>query len=245
MADTHAGNPFDYDSDDEDGSKASTAKRTEDEYDPYGPGCLCCKTGRGENMHLYYVNYNKIREMSHDERQKLYSDQAIANAEKERMQSLIKSNIAEATKLNSQPTNYEMIPLEKNLEEEVASLQQGVEESRLLKVNEQSRIGTKRKIQSMTAHWTQRKRLCNDFVTMLEDVSEGSISRAKAYSGDGPFTLESDEDVAKAEVRAATRKNQRKKGNKLDLSDPNFVAVCLGKGNLVERVYANVESKEN
>jgi hypothetical protein len=264
MADKNSGDPFADNSDDEEeeiGKKRKIKEaKSSDEDDSYGPGSLCFKAGRNDNTNLYYVNYAKAKEMNHDERQELFAALAKVNAEKEELERLIKSNQAMTTQLLSEPTNDELIGLLKEGEETVASLRGMVEESRELRVNESTRIGLKKKIQKMTAHWSKRKRMCLTFLANLEEQSEGILSMRKALSGDGPLALDSDEAVVKAELQLASLKSQKRRkmghnprgipapkiktDHSVDPSAPTLVAVRLEKGGKVERVYYDPEKND-
>lgn len=252
MSHQGSGNPFDGDSDDEDSGKKSTKKRKrdDDEDEPYGPGSLCVKHNRGPE--LYYTNHKKLKTLSHDERQELLSAQQTAIAKKEAMEHEIKWRNALTKELLSQPTNDELIGRLKDEEDAVASLRKMVEERKKYQVNESTRIDLQKKIQKMLAQWIKRKRMCESFLTHLEDVSEGAISRRKSLSGDGPLALDSDDIVEKAELQSAALKLQKRKMGRNprgipmkkietdypdDQSSPILVALRLGKGNKLERVF--------
>ena len=84
----------------------------------------------------------------------------------------------------------------------------------------------------------------------MEEISEGTISRKKSLSGDGPLALESDDMAVKASITLYQNKRQRlalkgsfnprgARGDKTNdtVGNPNFVAVKLNSQQQAERVY--------
>ena len=263
MCVTNTGNPFADDSDDEDDGKMPKDKvKDYDDFAPYGPGSLHFKPSRSENTHLYYVNYNKIKELSPEERQELHSKKYEKEAEKLALELKIKSMIAAASELLSQPTNEELSPLLKNGEDEKASLEEKAETNRLFKVNESTRLNIRKKIRTMAATWRKRKRTCMEFLMQLEESSEGLVSVAKLRKDNGPFCIAFDGLHADAELRSKAQMAQKRQQgmiskrrngivsktsaqNDADPSGRCLVAVILGKNDIVERKYFDPENKEN
>lgn len=257
-------NPFDDDSDDEEESTSKKAKNsssssatTTTPSDPYA-GSLQLKIGKSQASNLYYVDYNKRKVLDAEERNELLQTIATSNATEEALQETLKSTLAQADKLLSEPTN-EVIAEQLEIQSAaVQELEEKVAEAMKLKVNEKHKQSTKRKIQNMTAQWRRRKRLCMDFLIALEENTDGSIRAKKCLAGDGPIALDSDEVVAKAAVEFAKKKRARRqsqlsmKGHKAlktsktqnpnsaaTLADENFVAVNLDSQHCVSRIHVN------
>jgi hypothetical protein len=142
-------------------------------------------------------------------------------------------------------------------------LAERVEAGRKLKVNEKHKVKVKRGIESMTAQWRKRRRICMDFLISMEESSDGSISMKKCLSGDGPIDVDSDEAVAKGAVAYALKKRSAPaltakkrapptKKSKLGsapsngneaLASEDFVAVALTSQGTVSRVMVGEETK--
>jgi hypothetical protein len=197
-------NMFD-DSDDE------TKKDDHEKPEPYS-GSLIFKPGKNLSTNLYFCDYNKIKGLDHDERDLLRNDLANATTEKESIEGILKATRGLVGKLMSEPTNEE---LHLQLEAEESLLQEledKVAEARKLTVNEKHKQNTKKRIEKMAAAWRSRRRSCLDFLTSMEENSDGQICRAKCLKGDGPITIDSDEMVAKDALQyAKERKKQATK----------------------------------
>ena len=251
-------NPFD-DSDGEEEEAEEKSSSTE----PYA-GSLHFKPGRNASSSLYYVDYTKLKEMDHEERNALANDIAIAKGEETVLRESIKSKLTEASKLLSEPTNEEAAVLLENEESAMVMLEAKLSEARALKVNEKHRQKTKKSIQHMAAQWRKRKRMCMEFLNNMEEMTDGTISVKKCLSGDGQICLDSDEVVAKGAIKLAKAKqarahlggglkNKKRKigqqksgasarpGN--SLADPSFVAVVLDSQMSIRRVH--VDDDEN
>ena len=108
----------------------------------------------------------------------------------------------------------------------------------------------------MTAHWRKRKALCHEFLTVMEELTDGTITRKKALNGDGSLALDSDEQAVKSTMelhrnkrrklalkgKAVGRKNAGGGKSADSLSNPNFVAVILNSQQKAERVYLDEET---
>ena len=129
----------------------------------------------------------------------------------------------------------EQQPIELN---DVATLEKKVNDARALTVNESHKNKLKRRIQSMAGHYRKRKQLCCSFLSSLEEISDGAISKKKCLKGDGQIVLDSDETVNKAAIAYAKSK-KRSKTKSGSLADENFVGVALDSQKMIKRVYVN------
>jgi hypothetical protein len=258
------GNPFDDDSDDEDGAskskkkKQSKAKDSEAaSKDPYKQS-LCYKAGRNTNTSLYYVDYTKLKPMDHDQRNDLLTQSALADQEHQALNMSIKENQAQTKRLVSEPTNEELAVKLQEYEEAVAELEATAVEARKLKANEKQKQKVQGNIQTMTRYWRQRKKLTDEFLINIEQATDGAVSRAKCYKGDGQIALDSDEGIvkgkadwmkdkaAKKALAAASKKGKKHLSSKplsnamsssSNLADENFIGVLLNSQGGVKRFY--------
>jgi len=258
----------DSDDDNEDGdaakkNKKKSSKKKEAEAEPY-KGVLSSKTTTkgGTNAHLYHVNYNIAKNgdgLDPEEKNKLASAHAAAEAEKAELERSIKSMKSETAKLLSEPTNEEAAALLEEGEVKLKKLNQDLEALRKLTVNEKHKQSLQRRIDSMTKTWRQRKRLCIDFLISMEENTDGTVSLNKCLAGNGQIEIDSDEAVAKgAKVyaknkRAAPRgglggqklakKSKSSHSNSNDQAgitpSESFVAVLLNSKGLVQRVHVD------
>jgi len=203
-------NPFGDDSDDEDGGEKAS-KKNKESTEPYS-GSLIFKAGKNLSTNLYFVDHTKIKEMDYDELNTLVNNLANAKAEMQGMEATIKSHAEAARKLLAEPTNEELT-LQLDSQEKLITedLEVQVAEKRKLKVNEKHRERTKKNIEYQAAQWRQRRRACLEFLTNLEEMTDGTISRAKCLKGDGQIVVDSDEAVAKAALQADKDRRQRSK----------------------------------
>jgi hypothetical protein len=250
-------NPF-ADSDDE---KEPEKKKEATPSDSYAES-LCFKAGRNLASNLYYVDHTKIKAMDRDQREALISESFATQAEETALKDTLKQTLDRATQLFSEPTNEEVVTLLETEEKDVTELEVNVEEARKLKVNEAHKQKTKKRIQSMSAHWRKRKRMCMEFLIGLEENTDGTVSAKKCLAGDGQIALDSDEIVASAALRFAKDKRARNVGaggsqgrkskgmaapkvkastKPASLADDNFVGVLLDSQGTVSRVYVDEE----
>jgi len=198
-----------HDSDDEeDESKKDDQAKSE----PYSFS-LIFKPGKNLSTNLYFCDYNKIKGLDQDERNALLNELANAKSEKERMEVSLKATNELAARLAGEPTNEE---LQLKLEAEglvLQELENKVADARKLKVNEAHRQNTKKRIEKMAIVWRSRRRSCLDFLTTMEENSEGQISRVKCLKGDGPIAIDSDDMVAKNALHYAKEKKAKSSKN--------------------------------
>jgi hypothetical protein len=179
--------------------------------EPYA-GALQFKAGKSKATSIYYVDHTKLKGLDRDEKEKRASDLATVKAEEEALKEHLKQTLQQTVQLRSEPTNEEAAA---RLEEEgatVKTLEEEVESARKLKVNEQHKIKTKKKIQYMAGHWRARKRLCLDFLVGLEENTDGSVQAKACLKGQGQIALDNDEDVASSEKLYAKEKRARGTG---------------------------------
>ena len=194
-----------HDSDEED---EETKKDEPAKSEPYS-GSLVFKPGKNLSTNLYYCDYTKMKGMDRDELNSILNDLAIAKAEKEHIDVSLKATRELAATLFSQPTNEELHLQLAAQETLLQELEEKVVEARKLMVNEKHKQNTKKRIEKMAVAWRSRRRSCLDFLTSMEESSEGQISRAKCLKGDGPITIDSDEMVAKAALSYAKGKKEK------------------------------------
>ena len=97
----------------------------------------------------------------------------------------------------------------------------------------------------MSAVWRKRKRQCYEFITNMEESTEGTISLKKCLKGEGALEIDSDEAV----IKGATTFSQRKRpklvksaggennGVTTVRADDRFIGVQLSAQGRPERVY--------
>ena len=238
------------------------SKKNHEDAEPY-TGALSFKTTKGgANAHLYHVNYNIAKNgegLDREEKNKLASAVAAAEAEKMELERSIKSMETETAKLLSEPTNEEAAALLEKGEAKLKNLNQELEALRKLTVNEKHKQALQRRIDNMTKTWRQRKRLCTDFLVSMEENTDGTVSLKKCLAGNGQIEIDSDEAVATGAKAYAKKKRAAPRGglggqkfakkSKSLHSNSNvqagihasesFVAVLLNSKGLVQRVHVN------
>lgn len=259
-----------YDSDDEeddDKPKKKSSKTSSTVGEDYA-GSLAFKGGRNANASLYYVDHTKQKNngngLEPDQRNELINNLAKAQQEASMLKAQLQSMTKETTQLLSEPTNEEATATLEQQEAAMTDIREQLESARQLKVNEKHKKQLKKGIESMAAQWRKRKRITIDFLNMMQEATEGTISTKKCLNGDGQMDIDSDEAVIKNSIaygkkkRAlASRPLKKMKvskglgGKTTGLSetsglaaDPNFVAVRLDSSGLVQRVYLDDEEKE-
>lgn len=239
-----------YDSDDDDifvktTKKSSSKKPAMDHFTE----TLLQKVGRNANTTLYYTNQSKLPNGGNgiipEERNELVSAVQKSHEEIKENSKLIQLIHEKISLLTSEPLNEEirqLLPLE---ESNVQKLYTEVNAARKLKVNESHLKLTKQKIENMSKNWRKRKRLCVDFLNMMDECTEGVVTAKKCLSGNGQIELESDEVVIKQAKqmfhnRKKTNNRQIIRGgnnNNEQLAHQSFVAVMLGSNCTIKRVF--------
>jgi len=230
----------DDDDDDDDKETERVAKKKKCDNKEAYAGSLVFKAGKSVATNLYYVDYTKIKEMDSEVRQEFAGKVAIAKGEHEHLAFVLKQAGAKTNQLLSEPTNDELVGLLSESEKNVSNLIEHVNDAKALTVNEGHKRKLKRRIQSMAGHYRKRKQLCCSFLSCLEEVSDGTISKKKCLKGDGQITLDSDECINKGAIAYAKSK-KRPKAKKASLADEKFVGVALDTQGMVKRVYVDEE----
>jgi len=240
-------NPFDKDSDEEDyhHTKKNKAK---DEF----AASLVVKTGRSTSTTLYFTNYNKLKNngngMDRDERNMFLGEVQKVENEKSSLEHTFNRIKNETIQLLSEPQNEKVNIIIQEMEKHVEDTTRKVEILRNYKGNEKKRLGVQKKLQKISAIWRQRRRLTIDFLSRMEEYTDGSISRKKCLKGDGAIEIDSDECHVKGNIAWAKTKRKRKTMKKrvqtcgdMVKPDESFVGVLLDNRGNIERVYLEDE----
>lgn len=204
-------------------------------------GTVFFKAGRSVASSVYYVVYNKMPELSDEKKRELYEKVSNSNAECDQLKLILKQLNVKTTQLLTEPTNDELIERLSDLENDVTTLEKKVNDARALTVNESHKNKLKRRIQSMAGHYRKRKQLCCSFLSSLEEISDGTVSKKKCLKGDGQIALDSDESANNAAIAYAKSKKGFSKAKKAVLADENFVGVSLDSQQMIKRIYVDEE----
>ncbi|KAL7550777.1 hypothetical protein ACHAWF_013987 [Thalassiosira exigua] len=262
MVDKFTGNPFDDDDSDDDEPKSKKAKKDKggasksggDEY----AGSIKLKEGRNVQNNLYYVDHTKLSNGGNgllpDKRNELLSDLRGSKAEADALAARLKGVAAEAARLEAEPKNEELVVELTELERTMGSVNDDLEEARAHAANEKYVRAVKKEIENKGAVWRKRKRQCIEFISMMEESTEGTITLKKCLKGDGPIDIDSDEAAIKGAIAFAKRprarvslagrggtKGKSGEGGGGIAADPNFVGVKLGAQGKPERVFMSEE----
>jgi hypothetical protein len=214
---------------------------------------LKLRSGKNSSTSLYYIDHSKQKNegngLDSDVREKLLSEKSLAD---QSVHALTDNHLQteDHTKLLlSEPTNEELEIKLEALEIVVSDLQLMVQEARKFKVNENTKKKIKTRIHGMTLQWRKRRRLCMEFLTNLEENTDGSINLRKCLTGDGQIDIESDEKaISDSRTYAESRRTRkpvhcRQKvigSNKMSEhsdSNANLIGVLLDSQGNVTRVY--------
>lgn len=209
---------------------------------------LCFKAGRNPSTSLYYVDYNAAKNgngLDREEKNNLDAKLAQIEAERDNIKMTIKAHEAETAKLLAEPKNDEAMALLESEGLAIMEAKMELEAARKFKVNEKHRQQLKQRIFVMTAEWRKRRRICMDFLTSMEDSTEGTVNARKCLSGDGQIDIDSDEAVAKHALEFGKKKRSKIVSSKKRslqqqpdiLADEYFVAVTLDSQGCVKRVF--------
>jgi len=212
---------------------------------------LRLKLGRNSNTSLYYMNQSKLPNegngRSPEVRDNLITTLQTSKDEAMRNMQSIQSMIEMSNRLISEPVNKELEQLLQSHENQIQDLSDKLVDARKLKVNDSYRRRVIGNIEKVSKYWRKRKRLCVDFLNMMEECTEGTVVVKKCLAGSGQIDIESDEVVMKqAKEMFWNQQNKRQKcfgGQKINQSQrkrlsQKFVAVMLGSNATIERVYA-------
>jgi hypothetical protein len=194
-----------------------------------GDSALYSIAGRTSTSTLYYVNYSKLSNNGNGLplgcQKKLEADLYGAIALSNDLLSTEASILSKGRTLLLEPTNESADMLVEKYQSDVISLLAKVAYYRALADNEKKRKHKLANINWFLLHWKKRRRICVDFLTMLEECTDGSINLKKCLAGAGQVEIESDEYVAK-EARETALNAQQPSRTKGVLSDPS-IPKCL------------------
>ena len=218
---------------------------------------ILMKVGRNANTTLYYVDYNKLENngngLAAEEKDKLITAVQSSNIEMQKLKDELR-RIEEHTKtLLSEPTNKEATAIIEAEEKYIYTMNETIESLRVHTVNESTRKKIIKGIDGSSSQWRKRKRICTDFLILMEESTDGTVSMKKCLSGDGQIYLEGDEFSIKESTTSAKYKRQKYKRSKPNSSlhgntknsDNNtrptetFIGVKLDSSGRVVRVHLN------
>lgn len=193
-----------------------------------GDSALYSIAGRASTSTLYYVNYSKLSNNGNGLplgcQKKLEADLYGATALSDDLLLTEASILSKCRKLLLEPTNESADMLVEKYQSDGISLLAKVAYYQSLADNEKKRKHTLTKINWFLLHWKRRRKICVDFLTMLEECTDGSINLKKCLAGAGQVEIESDECVAKEAWETAL--NKQASHTIGDLSGPS-IPKCL------------------
>lgn len=207
------------DSDDEDEgrtkkSKTAAALVNSNQKGDEFAGSLKLKLGRNANTSLYFVEYSKLYNSGNgllpQDKNDLLCAQQKAKSELDDLNSKEKNMKLDTKVLLKQPVNADTLDLLETKEAENSRLREEVEECAHYKDNSKKCKLMKKKVETMLAQWRRRKRNCLEFLDMMEEATDGTISTKKCISGDGQMDIDSDEAVIKGQIAYIKQKRSRK-----------------------------------
>ncbi|GKY96953.1 hypothetical protein MPSEU_000654300 [Mayamaea pseudoterrestris] len=240
---------------------ASPTKSDVASNDPYAKS-LSVKAAKTANATLYFVDHNKLTNngngLDPEARNQLLSEHAKTKAELGFLNDSIKTMLAQASTLVTEPTNEEATTRLELEEAALDDLKKKLEAARGLQANEKHKLQIKRRIEHMASFWRKRKRLTMEFLIGLEENTDGVISAKKCLVGDGQIDLESDELAIKNSTayyksmknRPSTKHgiaNKKAKTSEFSSSlkaTATFVGVKLDTIGCVERVHVEEEASD-
>ena len=206
-------NPFDTDHDDDaeefsEISKFNLAKK----FDIYD-GSILLKSGRTSNNTLYFTNYDALPnngyEMKQDERNLFKIKLHTVKRDEESMKNKFDEIEKETRKLHSEPTNEVLDMKIYDLEKFIVVINSKLDELREYEENEKKKIKIQKSINRFSTFWRKRRKLTIDFLIMMEECTDGSVTVKKCLKGDSPIEIESDESHLQGALEWAKMKRQR------------------------------------
>jgi hypothetical protein len=152
--------------------------------------CLVIKEGRNVSTSVYYFNQFKL--VHTGDHRHLLMNINNANAEKGRIESNLQVVVAEKIRLQMQPPNIELNEILMNLHNNVVMHEKNIRIYEKYKSNAKKVESLKLCMENLTMIWRTRKRMCIEFVNMMEEHAEGSFTVKQCFSGTGPIYLEAD-----------------------------------------------------
>lgn len=256
------------DSDDEDDPFSASSKKkkggkksTGDDADDYGSrhyvDSLRLKVGRNANNSLYYVNQEKLPHdgdgLPPEERNELIANEQKSSHEKDAGVARLRDIMGQTSTLLSQPTNQEAATTLAEGEKALADLKESVEDSRQHIGNEKKRAKTKKRVLTLGDDWFKRRRICKDFLSNMEDITEGTINSKQCLAGDGQMDIESDETIIRGAMASYESRKVRGGGGRGGAAAAArgggdglkpieaFIAVKMDPRGRISRVYADAE----
>ena len=176
------------------------------------------KAGHSSTSTLFYVNYSKLTNNGNrlplETRKKLEGDLNHISVIEDDLKAKVVRILSTCSQLVLEPTNDEVEILLEQQQSDVSFLLEKLEFYKTLEDNRRKRLNTKKNVDKYLLHWKIRRKLCVDFLTMLEECTDGSINVKKCLAGAGQVEIESDESVAKeAWDIALNRRSKRINGD--------------------------------
>lgn len=202
------------DSDDEnDSSTAKVAKIKASAQGDEFTGSLKLKIGRNANTTLYFVAYSKLFNNGNgllpQDKNDLICEHQKSKSELEHLTSNMKELKQETATLLLQPINADLSDLLEKAETDIADLREGVQACAEFKDNAKKFKAVKRRLEVMISQWRKRKRLCMEFLSQMEEATDGAVNAKKCMSGDGQMDIDSDQAVIKGQIAYLKQKRSR------------------------------------
>lgn len=218
------------------------------------------KYGRSANGTLFFVNQstleNKGNALPPHEQSERIGEYKKLEMDIESKQNQITHMKQDTTRLNSEPTNQEATTQIKTLEQEISKIEEELQQAQKYLKNAQQKELLEKNVVYMKDYWFKRKKKCVDFLSQMDDWTEGTVSMKKCLKGDGQIEIESDESALKdamEQYNMAPMKrrigqphlsmNKRRALNNQSGIKPSFVGLRLLKKGDTERVYFNDSKK--
>lgn len=209
------------------------------------------RLGRNVSGTLYYMKQEKLDNAGDgllpEDKTSLISNLHKASQERASMLTQLKRTEAEASRLVLEPTNKEVESEIEREEENMADLSSELDDCRQFLAYEKVRKTTRKRVQFMADHWWKRRRLCVDFLRMLEECTDGAVSLKKCMAGSGQIDMESDEAVVKAArecyknrgTRSLQKSNKRKRTDNGIEPSETFIGMKMDTKGYISRVHAD------
>ena len=188
------------DIDDDDDDFIVKEKCNRDIQSPYS-GTILTKCGKTVSSTLYYINqttlYNEGNGLKPDERHGLIASIEKSEMEMNESNEILNRIKKDTTAILIQPTNES---IEKILQDVILNkekLHEAIQNAKTFLDCEKERVELNKKLKRMTKYWKVRKRLCMDFLHMMEESTEGTIKVKNCLAGIGQIDLDSDDNVIK------------------------------------------------
>ena len=155
------------------------------------------KMGRNANITLYHFNQAKFQNdgngFSTEDRSNLLCKKQQATEKLQEIVHGIKVAKDETAKLLSEPINEKIHALLLERERALNHTKVDLIAAKRFAGNAACRETLKRKIHHSASHWRTRKRKCIDFLEIMEDCTDGAVSKKLCLVGKGQIDIDSDE----------------------------------------------------